>query len=260
MKTKFQSRKKSFATSALMLLFIFTASLLQLRAQTAEDIVDKYVAAIGGKDAWTKVKGIRIKAKVDAQGMTLPLDIINMSDGRNYTSFELQGKVVVQSAFDGETAWGVNFMTMKAEKHDNETTENIKREAKDFPNSFSGYKEKGYKIKLMGKEMAEGVNCYKIKLTKKTQLVDGKEEENIVYYYFDVENFVPIMEETTINSGEAKGQISQTVYSDYQEVGGLYFPYSIMSRLKDGAGQSVVIQSIELNPTVEDKLFKFSEN
>lgn len=243
----------------MLLLFLSTASFINAQAQTAEEIIDKYEAAIGGKDAWGKITGIRIKAKVDAQGMTLPLDIINMADGRSYTSFEFQGKVMVQQAFDGTTSWGVNFMTMKAEKSDNETTENIKRECKDFPSALGSYKIHGYKVKLMGKEVAEGVDCFKIKLTKKKQLVDGKEEENIVYYYIDAENYVPIMEESTISSGEAKGQIAQEVFSDYQEINGVYFPFSIMSRIKDGAGQSIVVQSIEINPVVEDKLFQFSE-
>ena len=164
-----------------LLLFLFVISSSSLNAQKVDDILDKYFAAIGGKDAWTKVTGFRMKAKVDYGGMSLPLDIINMTDGRNYTSVEMQGKVMVQSAYDGKTSWGVNWMTMKAEKHDAETTENIKRESKDFPDAFVDYKKKGYKVELTGKEMAEGVNCYKIKLIKKSQLHDGKEEENIEY-------------------------------------------------------------------------------
>ena len=149
---------------------------------------------------------------------------------------------------------------MKAEKRDAEATENVKRESKDFPNSIMFYKERGYKIQLMGKETVEGVNCFKIKLTKKTQLVDGKEEENIVYYFFDTENFVPILSESTIRTGEAKGKIQQEVFSDYQEVSGMFFPYSIISRVKDGESSTVVIESIEINPKVEDTLFKFKED
>ncbi len=251
---------KPVYTQLAFVFLLFIASVAPAKAQKAEDIIDKYITAIGGKDAWSKITGIRMKAKVDAQGMTLPLEIINMADGRSYTSFELQGKKIAQDVFDGEVLWSTNFMTMKPEKSDAEATENKKRDAKDFPNDIIGYKEKGYKVELMGKETAEGVSCYKIKLTKKTQLVDGKEEENIQYYYFDTENNVPIMIETTIKTGEAKGQIAQTVFSDYQEVGGIYFPYSILSRLKDGAGQTVVIESVEVNPKVEDSLFKFPTN
>jgi outer membrane lipoprotein-sorting protein len=33
-----------------------------------------------------------------------------------------------------------------------------------------------------------------------------------------------------------------------------------MSRLKDGQGQGIVIEKIEVNPKVEDSMFKFPEN
>lgn len=232
----------------------------QSTAQNVDEIIDKYVTTIGGKDKWSKLTGMRMKATVQVQGMTLPLDIINLADGRSYTSFELQGKTIAQDVYDGTVLWGMNFMTMKPEKMDAEATENRKRDAKDFPSDIMDYKAKGYTAELVGKETAEGVTCFKIKLTKKTQLVDGKEEDNILYYYIDVDNFIPIMTESTIKSGEAKGQIAQTIFSDYQEVGGVYFPFSITSRLKDGAGQTITFTSIELNPKVDDSLFKFPEN
>ena len=48
-------------------------------------------------------------------------------------------------------------------------------------------KEEGlvWKIWTENEETKEGVECYKLKMTKKTQLVDGEEIENVVYYYID---------------------------------------------------------------------------
>lgn len=248
-------------TRAIMAFMLIGGSMaLTVQAQTADEIISKYIANTGGLDAWKNLKGIRMKAKVDAQGMTIPLEIVQMSDGRSLTKFELQGKEMIQDAFDGETSWGMNFMTMKAEKSDAEQTENVKRQSKDFPMALIDYKEKGYVVELLGKETAEGVSCFKLKVTKKPLLHDGKEEANIEFYYFDAENFIPIMTESEITSGEMKGQISQTVMSDYQEVNGLYFPYSITSRIKDGQGQTLVITGIELNPAVDDAMFKFPAN
>ena len=51
--------------------------------------------------------------------------------------------------------------------------------------------------------------------------------------------------------------ISETKMSDYQEVDGLYFPFSITQGVKDGAGQPITIDKIELNPTVDDAVFEF---
>ncbi|GAB4257661.1 MAG: hypothetical protein Kow0079_14870 [Vicingaceae bacterium] len=240
-------------------LFILVTTVTFVNAQTVDEILNNYFENTGGLEKWKALKGTKSTAKVDAQGMTIPLEIYNMSDGKSLVKFELQGKEMVQGAFDGETSWGVNFMTMKPEKSDDETTENVKRSAGDYPSPFIDYKEKGYKVELMGEETVEGVECYKIKLTKKPMLVEGQEVDNIEYYYFDKENFVPILSESEIPSGPMKGQIAQTVYSDYQEVEGLYFPFSITSKMKDGQGQTVQIESVELNPEVDESMFKFPE-
>lgn len=228
-------------------------------AQTAEEIVKTYIENIGGEEALRNIKNVKMTAKVDAQGMTLPLEMINTSEGKMIVSFEFQGKKMIQQAFDGETSWGVNFMTQKAEKADAEQTENIKREAGDFPEAFLDYEKKGYQIELIGKETMEGVECFKVKFTKKPLLADGEEVENVTYYYFDTENYIPILTESEIKSGQMKGAISQTVFSDYQEVEGVYFAFSINSRLKDGQGQPVTIEKIEINVDIDDSMFKFPE-
>lgn len=243
---------------AVVVLFLIGTQFIS-NAQTAQEVVKKYIETIGGEEAIRKVKNIKMTAKVDAQGMVIPLEMINLANGKMIVKFEFQGKEMVQQAFDGETSWGVNFMTQKAEKADAEQTENIKREVGDFPEAFLDYEKKGYKIESMGKETIEGVECFKIKFTKKPLLADGVEVENVQYYYFDTENYVPIVTETEIKSGQMKGSISQTVFSNYTEVEGVYYPFSINSRLKDGEGQPVTIEKVEVNVEVDENMFKFPE-
>ncbi len=228
-------------------------------AQTAEEIIANYFENTGGIDNWKALKGIRMKATVNQGGMDIPITMIQMSDGRSYMKFELQGKELAQGVFDGEVAWSHNFMTMKPEKSDNEATENMKRESGDFPDPFLRMEENGYKAELLGKETVEGTECFKIKLTKKPKLVDGVDVDNVSFYFFDTENFVPIVMESEIKTGQMKGKIGVTTFSDYQEVDGLYFAFSLGQGIKDMGTQAINFDSIELNPEVDNAIFKFPE-
>lgn len=239
------------------LLFIAGAFVSNAQDVTVDEILDTYFENTGGKDAWLKLEGYAMTASVDAQGMTFPIQSFSLKDGRMIIKFEFQGKEIVQQAFDGETTWSVNFMTMKPEKGESEDTENYKRSIGEFPEALLHYNELGYTVELDGEDTKDGVECYKLKVTKKTQLVDGEEKENIVYYYFDKENFVPIMQEQEMMSGQMKGQIAQTLFSDYQEVEGLYFPFAITYQTEGGAGQTIEVESMELNPEVEDSVFAY---
>ena len=53
--------------------------------------------------------------------------------------------------------------------------------------------------------------------------------------------------------------ISETKLSDYQEVDGLYFPFSMTQGIKDGMSQPITMDEIVLNPTVDLNVFKFPE-
>ena len=65
---------------------------------------------------------------------------------------------------------------------------------------------------------------------------------------------MPILTETEVKSGPTKGQISTTTMSDYQEVEGMFFPFSM-----NQGGQPLKIKKIVLNPTVDEKSFMFKE-
>ena len=242
---------KTLKTLFIALLFI---AIVPMTAQTADEIINNYFENTGGMEAWSNLQGMKMIASVNAQGMDIPIEMYQMKDGKQLLKIRIQEQDMTQYAFDGETMWTTNFMTMLPEKSDAETTENMKKQSKDFPSPFYNYKEKGFTVELVGKETKEGAETYKLKLTQKPLVIDGIEVPNISFHYFDTENFVPIVAETEVREGPQKGQMGSSTFSDYQEVGGLYFPFSISMQ-----GQAIAIKDIILNPEVDAALFTFPE-
>ena len=236
---------------------LFLAITAAAQAQSADEILAKYFENTGGVAKWQSLQGIKMSAKLTQMGMEIPLTMIQLRDGRQATIATFQGKEIKQGMYDGSTLWSTNFMTMKAEKSDAESTENFKIQTADFPDPFLDYQKKGYKVELLGKETVEGTECFKIKLTKKPVKVDGKPEDNISIYYFDTNDYVPVMVESEIKSGQGKGMTSQQKMSDYTEVNGMLFPFTMTQGIKGGPGQPITITAIELNPKAEAAVFAF---
>lgn len=251
LKTKKLDPMKIVKLTSIALLLV---ALAPVSAQTADEVIAKYFENTGGVDAWSKLEGVKISGSVNTQGMDIPVDVYQMKDGKQLVKISLQGQDMTQLAFDGETMWTTNFMTMAAEKSDAETTANMKKQVQDFPSPFLNYKEKGFTAELMGKETMEGTETFKVKLTQKPIMVDGAETPNISYYYFDTENYVPIATEAEIPSGPMKGQMSKSTMSDYQEVNGLFFPFDMGIQ-----GQNLVVKEITLNPELDATMFAFPE-
>ncbi len=246
-------------TKQLIIALLMILSFGSAQAQKVDEIISKYFENTGGRDKWNALTGLKISAKMNQGGMEIPISIVQLKDGRQMSSFNLQGKEIKQGVYDGAALWSHNFSTMKAEKSDAEATANFKLEVGEFPDVFLHYKERGLNAELLGKETVEGTEAYKIKLTKKPIMVDGKPADQVVFYYFDAENYVPIMMEAEIKSGPAKGMISQIKWSDYQEVGGIMMPFSMAQGAKGSGSQPITISNIELNPKVEDAAFKYPE-
>ena len=233
---------------------LFVMALMPATAQTADEIINTYFENTGGMDAWNKLEGVKYAGTVNAQGMTIPIEMYQLKDGRQVLKINIQGQEMTQMAFDGETMWTTNFMTMEAEKSDAETTENVKKAIGDFPSPFLNYKEKGYSVELLGKETIEGTETFKIKLTQTPMVVDGAEVPNVKFYYFETENYVPIVVEAEAMEGPMKGQTFKDSMSDYTEVEGLYFPFSMTM-----GGQPITMKEIVINPEVDVAMFAFPE-
>ena len=221
-------------------------------AQTADEIIGKYIKNIGGAEKLKALKGVQMNMVTNYGGMELPVEMVQLTGGKMYVKINMQGKEITQMASDGATMWSTNFMTMSAEKTDAENTENALLSNADFPDALLDYKAKGYSAEFVGKETKEGTECLKIKFTKKPIKVDGVTTDDVSYYYFETENYLPIATEMEIKSGPMKGQKSVSTMSDYQEVDGLFFPFAM-----NMGGQDLKIKKITLNPAIDNKAFAF---
>ncbi len=239
-------------------LVVLLASVMTITAQTADEIIAKYFETIGGKDKVAQINSIKMLGKVNTQGMDLPVTMTQKAPGKQRIDFSLQGKEITQMAFDGETGWGTNFMTMKAEKWEAEDSDMTKQEV-DFPDPFLGYQEKGYEVILDGEETVDGAACHKLKMTKKPVKADGEMVDNIVYFFVDKETNVVIMSRSIGKKGQMKGMAIESFVSDYQEVNGVYFPFTITQKFNGQVGATIKIEKMEVNPDIPDATFAFPE-
>ena len=231
-----------------------------INAQTVDEIIDNYFENTGGVENWEKIEGVKMSAKVNQGGMEIPIEIVQLKSGKMMTTINFQGQSIKQGVFDGEVLWSTNFMTQKAEKSDEESTNMIKNEMNQFPDPFLNYKEKGFTAELVGTENVDGSETFKIKLTTTPNIIEGKEVPSIAYYFFDNENFVPIQVHEEITVGPGKGMVSEIKLSDYQEAGDIYMPFSMTQGVKGQPGAPITMDSIEVNPTVDDSEFTFPES
>ncbi len=238
-----------------LFVLLFVAALVPANAQTADEIIANYLENTGGAETWSSLEGIKYVGTANAQGMTIPIEYFQTKDGKQLLKINLQGQEMTQFSYDGEKMWTTNFMTMLPEEADPDMTHNMKNQAMDFPDPFVNYKKKGYTVELLGEETMEGTETFKLKLTRLPLLVDGVEEPNVTFYYFEKENFVPIATEAEVKQGPMKGQMVKDTFSDYQEVEGLYFPFAITM----GGGQPVTMTEIVINPEIDDTMFAMPE-
>ncbi|HEA30954.1 MAG TPA: hypothetical protein ENH91_13345 [Leeuwenhoekiella sp.] len=233
--------------------FLFTVllPLCGAQAQAANDIVEKYIEKSGSRKVWDTLRATKMDATMKQTGVTLPLTLYNTKAGKQAIIVDFAGKRFAQLAFDGHTFWTTDLTTMTPLLGSQEITNNVRLSKNDFPSPIINYEKNYYELEYEGVETVDSVQTFKIKVIKEPLTINGQEINNVSYYYFDTQNYNPVK----IEEIKPDGQFVISRLSDYQDVHGLSFPFTIKQ-------DSTVIQikNITLNPEIDGKVFEFPQS
>jgi len=227
-------------------LFFLAAALsagIGVTAQTADEIVDKNIAAMGGKEKLATLTSVRLTGSMSTQGMDIPLTITRAHQMGMRVEFEVMGTSNYQIANtkEGWTFMPIQGMTSPVQMEE----EQYKSFAGqlDVQGIFYNYKEKGTTIEYIGTEKVDGAEAYNLKVTLKSGKVSN--------YYIDTKTNFLIKTSSKVNAGGEEVEVSNT-YSNYKtNADGYMFPYSSASMQGP-----ITFDKIETNIKVDESLFK----
>ena len=221
-------------------------------AQTVDEVVTKHLEARGGLDKIKAVQTMKMTGKMTVgPGIEAPVTLEMKRPASVRLDITFQGNTGTQ-AYDGKIGWGTSPMAAKkdAEPMSAEDIKDMEEQA-DMDGPLVDTKAKGHAVELMGKEKVEGSDAYKLKVTLKTG--------DLRYIYIDADSYLELKTEAkrTVRGSEVE---TESVSSDYKEVGGLILPYTIQQGAKgQPQKQTITVDKIELNLPLDDARFRMPE-
>jgi hypothetical protein len=217
-------------------------------SQSAEELVNKNIAAKGGMDKLKAVKTWRMTGKLIAGGITATAGQENVRPNLVRETFSLQGMTAVQ-AYDGSSAWQIQpFGGRKDPQLMGEDDARDLLMDSDFDGPLVDYMDKGNTVEYLGHDLIDGDDALRLKVTLKNG--------DVIYYYLDPDTYLEIRKETReFIRGSVRESVSDL--GSYKPIAGVMYPFSIASGPKNDptSWQTVTIEKIEVNVTLDRSEF-----
>jgi outer membrane lipoprotein-sorting protein len=240
-------------TAAAALLALWPAS---ASAQTADEIIEKHLAASGGRAALAQLTSrsatgsITLSTPVGEMAGTI--EVYNKAPNKTRTLIKLDlsavgaGQVVSDQRFDGTTGYVIDSF---AGNRDITGPQLEAMRNATFPSPLLNYKEHGATATLAEKQKVGDRDAYVIVLTPRA----GPDAR----LFIDADSFLMVRSAITINVPQLGGDIEQVLeFSDFRDVDGIRVAYTTTST---NAVQTVKSTVTEMKHNVEIDDSSFSK-
>jgi hypothetical protein len=222
-------------------------------AQTADEVIEKSIAAMGGRANFQKIKTRAMTGTITlgtpAGDIPGTIEIQNAAPNKTRTLIKADlsslgaGPIQIDQRFDGTTGYVLDSLQGDRPITGNQL-DNMKNGA--FPHPFLTYKAGPGKASVAGKEKMDGKDAIVVLFEPPS----GSQ----IRSYIDAETYLPIATRVKTNLPQV-GDVEQTSHtSDYRDVDGVKIPFKIEV---SSAIQSftIVVTKVEHNTAIDDKLF-----
>jgi outer membrane lipoprotein-sorting protein len=246
-------RTRLLAGCAAVLLLSFTAS--AARAQTADEIIQRHLAALGGREAVAKISSRRATGAVTVTSAVgdlagaIEVDQKAPSKIRSFITLDLTavgaGQMTIERRFDGTRGFVYNSIQGDSAMAGADV-DNARNAA--FPTAFLNYTPGTVPIAVLPHENIGGVDAVGLQVTPKS----GPP----IRIYFDASTFLLIRTVTTVSAPQAaSGTVTQTSdYADYRVVDGVKVPFQT-TNVTPTQTVSIKLSKVEDNVEMDDALF-----
>jgi hypothetical protein len=214
---------------------------------TSDDIVDKYVKAVGGKDALEKITSRSMKGSFDLEAFGVAGAAVEMfakAPNKSATKIDIAGFGVVNRVYDGATGWASDPMAGLRELSGLELAQ-MKR-GSDFYQELN-FKKHYTKMEVKGKEKVGSSEAYVIEATPS----EGGPEK----LYFDVNTNLLVRHDAEVESPQGK-LLMETYMEDYKVVDGVKIPHTVK---QVNPAMTIVIKITEVKNNVDIDDTKFNK-
>ena len=206
---------------------------------SAEDVINEYVKAIGGKDALAEVTSIEIKATSNIQGTVLEMYSVKNNQNQSLMEMSAMGMTIAKTVFNKYQGYNeVNGQRIPL-------TEVELEQAIINSALFSELNFDFSLVQLVGTSDVDGEKAYEIKVT------DNKS------VFYSVDTGLKLKE---VESQEVEGNliVGETYYREYEEVEGILLPKvinQVSASIPIPGGITFKATSIKLNVETKESDF-----
>jgi hypothetical protein len=223
-------------------------------AQTADEIVEKSIAALGGRAAFAKIKSRAMVGTIvlstPAGDVTGSVELLEAPPNKIRTVIKADlsslgaGPMVMDQRFDGHTGYALDTLQGNREITGNQL-DNMKNGS--FPHPFLDHKSRGTTAQLGGKEKVGDREAYVVTFDP----TNG----SAIRQYIDATTFMPIKSIVTVNVPQLGQDLEQTTeFLEFREVDGIKIPFRL--RVSSSLQSFTInVTKVEHNVKVDESLF-----
>jgi len=238
------NKSTKFVLNSLFFVLLFSHN---SNSQTADEIIEKHILAMGGKEKLESLKTVTIEGTFRLENFELPLKAyLSNNTGQRYDVMvmKIPGFIIATPAIGWQY---FPFQGMTEPKAITQEELDAYLPYMDLQGALYNYKQKGSIVEYQGLEAIDEVPCHKLLVTLKS----GKK----LFNYVNTENYYIVKTDLLISSN-GKNSTLENHYANFQKNSdGYIFPFALTL----GPGQAFV-SKIYVNNTFDPLLFNPAES